>query len=221
MPPLDDIKKNLLLAALPAVDFERVIPLIEAVDLELGAVLYEPGEKLKYLYFPTTMIVSLLYVTKNGDSTELAVTGFEGAVGMALFMGGNTTNSRAVVQSAGLGYRLPSAVMDDEFRRGGSFQWLLLRYAGVDHADDPDRGLQPTPLARSAAVSLVADQPRSPEQQHAADDAADDRQHARRATGRGDGIRAAPAAFGRDPLLARRHHHRRPRRPRSARLRML
>ena len=128
MPPLDDIKKNLLLAALPTADFERVVPLIEAVDMALGEALYEAGEKLEFLYFPTTMIVSLLYVTKNGDSTELAVTGYEGAVGMALFMGGNTTNSRAVVQSAGHGFRLPAIVMDDEFRRGGSFQWLLLRY---------------------------------------------------------------------------------------------
>lgn len=128
MSQLTDSKKNLLLAALPAGDFERISPHIDPVDLGLGEVLYEPGEKLRFLYFPATAIVSLLYVTKNGDSTELAVTGYEGAVGMALFMGGNTTNSRAIVQSAGQGFRLPGAVLDEEFRRGGSLQWLLLRY---------------------------------------------------------------------------------------------
>ncbi len=128
MSPLADSKKNLLLAALPAGDFDRIAPTIEPVEMGLGTVLYEPGEKLRFLYFPITAIVSLLYVTKNGDSTELAVTGYEGAVGMALFMGGSTTNSRAIVQSAGQGFRLPGAVLAEEFRRGGSLQWLLLRY---------------------------------------------------------------------------------------------
>ncbi len=123
-----DISKNLLLSALPAEEIARIVPKLDEVELALGSVLYESGERLKFLYFPTTMIVSLLYVTTNGSSTELAVTGYEGAVGIALFMGGNTTNSRALVQSAGHAFTLPSKVLDDEFRRGGALQWLLLRY---------------------------------------------------------------------------------------------
>ena len=122
------IKLNLLLSALPAEDFQRLLPELDEVTLDLGAVLYEAGGQLKYLYFPTTMIVSLLYVTEDGSSTELAVAGYEGAVGIALFMGGNTTNSRAIVQSAGKAIRLPAAVLDDEFKRGRALQWLLLRY---------------------------------------------------------------------------------------------
>ena len=122
------IEGNLLLSALPPADLGRILPRLEEVELGLGAVIYEASEQLRYLYFPTTMIVSLLYVTENGSSTELAVTGYEGAVGIALFMGGNTTNSRAVVQSAGSALRLDGTVLDDEFRRGGALQWLLLRY---------------------------------------------------------------------------------------------
>ena len=102
--------------------------MLDPVELELGAVLYESGGKLKHLYFPTTMIVSLLYVTINGSSTELAVCGREGAVGISLFMGGATTNSRAVVQSAGHALRLTAQALNAEFQRGGSLQWLLLRY---------------------------------------------------------------------------------------------
>jgi CRP-like cAMP-binding protein len=128
MNPKADPARNLLLAALPVADFERIGPHLEPVEFELGAVLYESGERLRYLYFPTTTIVSLLYVTENGSSTELAVTGYEGAVGIALFMGGDTTNSRAVVQSAGAALRLPASILEDEFRRGGSTQWLLLRF---------------------------------------------------------------------------------------------
>lgn len=120
--------QNLLLAALPTEDQERIAPYLNEVALDLGAVLYEAGGQLKYLYFPTTMIVSLLYVTVNGSSTELAVTGHEGAVGIALFMGGNTTNSRAVVQSAGKAQRLPARILDQEFQSGGALQWLLLRF---------------------------------------------------------------------------------------------
>jgi CRP-like cAMP-binding protein len=128
MPSRQQVKRNLLLAALPDEDYARVAALLEEVHLELGTVVYEAGQNLKYLYFPSTMIVSLLYVTVDGSTTELAITGYEGAVGIALFMGGLSTNSRAIVQSAGHAYRLPARVLDDEFRRGGAMQWLLLRY---------------------------------------------------------------------------------------------
>jgi CRP-like cAMP-binding protein len=128
MPPRRDPKSNLLLAALADEDFARISPLLEEAVFELGMVIYEAGQELRYIYFPTTMIVSLLYVTENGASTELAITGYEGAVGIALFMGGLSTNSRAVVQSEGHAYRLPAALLDQEFKRGGNMQWLLLRY---------------------------------------------------------------------------------------------
>ena len=128
MLPIEHATRNLLLSALPASDLKRILPGLEEVDFELGAVLYEAGQELPYLYFPTSTIVSLLYVTMNGASTELAITGYEGAVGISLFMGGNTTNSRAVVQSAGRALRLDGALLDTEFRRGGALQWLLLRY---------------------------------------------------------------------------------------------
>lgn len=123
-----DPSRNLLLSALPADDLERLLPHLDEVCLDLGAVVYESGAQLRYLYFPTSMIVSLLYVTQDGSSTELAVAGYEGAVGISLFMGGDSTNSRAIVQSAGAAIRLPSRILDDEFRTGGSLQWLLLRY---------------------------------------------------------------------------------------------
>ncbi len=121
-------KQNYLLAALPPGDFERLLPYLEEAKMDLGQVLYESGEQLKYLYFPTTLIASLLFVTENGSSTELAVAGREGAIGVALFMGGNSTNSRAIVQSAGTAIALPAAPMEEEFERGGALQWILLRY---------------------------------------------------------------------------------------------
>ncbi len=101
---------------------------LEPVDLPLGHVIYEPGRLLDHLYFPTNAIVSLLYVMENGSSAEIAVVGNEGVVGISLFMGGETTPSRAVVQSAGRAYRLPARLMHVEFNRGGSLQHLLLRY---------------------------------------------------------------------------------------------
>ena len=122
------IRRNLLLSSLPETDFDRIAPLLEEVRFDLGTVVYESGQTLKYLYFPTTMIVSLLYVTVDGSSTELAITGYEGAVGIALFMGGLSTNSRAVVQSGGQAYRLPVDVLDAEFESPGALRWLLLRY---------------------------------------------------------------------------------------------
>src|SRR6195256_1126298 len=120
--------QNHLLAALPAADYERLVPDLERVPLPLGMAVYESGAKMDYVYFPTDCIVSLLYVMKSGASAEIAVVGYEGLVGVALFMGGESTSSRAVVQSAGHAYRLPSKILKREFEHGGPLQHLLLRY---------------------------------------------------------------------------------------------
>jgi CRP-like cAMP-binding protein len=119
---------NRLLAVLPAAEYERLHPHLEPVSMSLSAVVYESGSRLDYVYFPTTSIVSLLYVMEDGASAEIAVVGNEGMVGIALFMGGETTPSRAIVQSAGSAYRLPGRSMKEEFVRGGAMQHLLLRY---------------------------------------------------------------------------------------------
>jgi CRP-like cAMP-binding protein len=121
-------KENHLLASLPAADYERLLPELELVLMPLGWAVYESGGHQGYVYFPTNSIVSLLYVMENGASAEMAVTGNEGLVGIALFMGGETTPSRAVVQSAGHAYRLKAAVLRREFEHGGALQHLLLRY---------------------------------------------------------------------------------------------
>jgi len=121
-------RQNHLLDALPAHDYERIAAHLELVPLDLADVLYEPGSKLRYVYFPTTAIVSLLYVMENGASAEIAIVGNEGILGISLFMGGETTPSRAVVQSAGYGYRLRAQLLKDEFGRFGPFLHLLLRY---------------------------------------------------------------------------------------------
>jgi len=123
-----DPKQNLLLAALAPDALQRWQPLLEPVDLPLGHVLYESGKTMSHVYFPTTAIVSLLYVTENGSSAEIAVVGNEGLVGVSLFMGGDSTNSRAVVQSSGYGFRLKSEAMKEEFDRAGTAMQLLLRY---------------------------------------------------------------------------------------------
>jgi CRP-like cAMP-binding protein len=120
--------RNDLLAALPAVDYQRLLPDLELVPLPLGLAVYESGGTLGYVYFPTDCIVSLLYVMKDGASAEIAVVGHEGLVGVALFMGGESTPSRAVVQSAGYAYRLESKILKREFEHGGPLQHLLLRY---------------------------------------------------------------------------------------------
>jgi CRP-like cAMP-binding protein len=119
---------NRLLAALPAADYSRIAPHLEVVPMLLGGSIYESGSQLNHVYFPSTSIVSLLYVMENGASAEIAVVGNEGIVGISLFMGGNTTPSRAIVQSAGSGYRLKAAVLKAEFDRGGPLMQLLLRY---------------------------------------------------------------------------------------------
>ena len=122
-----DPKKNHLLAALPDAEWERWLPQLEWVDMPLGQVLYESGTTLSHAYFPTTAIISLLYVLENGSSAEIAVVGNEGLVGISLFMGGESTPSRAVVQSAGKGLRLPAQVLKDEFKLAPVLH-LLLRY---------------------------------------------------------------------------------------------
>ena len=124
----DDPRQNELLAALPTAEWERWLSQLEAVEMPLGKVLYESGSKMTHVYFPTTSIVSLLYVMEDGASAEIAVVGHEGIVGISLFMGGSSTPSRAVVQSAGLGYRLQASLMMQEFNRAGPVLHLLLRY---------------------------------------------------------------------------------------------
>ena len=120
-------KSNHLLAALPEAEWKRWLPQLEAVDMPLGEVLYESGGTLSHVYFPTTAIVSLLYVMENGASAEIAVVGNEGLVGISLFMGGESTPSRAVVQSAGRGFRIEAQVVKDEFIKMPVLH-LLLRY---------------------------------------------------------------------------------------------
>jgi CRP-like cAMP-binding protein len=128
MPVPHGALRNLLLAALPPAEWERWAPFILPVDMPLGQVLYESGEALTHVYFPVDSIVSLLYVMEDGASAEIAVVGNEGLVGIPLFMGGETTPSRAVVQSAGRGYRLEGWVVKKEFYRAGPVLHLLLRY---------------------------------------------------------------------------------------------
>jgi CRP-like cAMP-binding protein len=124
----DSPKGNRLVAALPEEDYQGLLPVLEAVRLPLGMALYESGGAQGYVYFPTSSIVSLLYVLADGSSAEIAVTGCEGLVGIALFMGGETTPSRAVVQSAGQGYRIKAALLKRKFEEGGALQLLLLRF---------------------------------------------------------------------------------------------
>jgi CRP-like cAMP-binding protein len=121
-------KQNHLLAALPAEDYARLLPDLDLVPMPLGEALYESGGRLQHVYFPTTSIVSLLYVMEDGASAEIAVVGNEGILGVSLFMGGETTPSRAVVQSAGHGYRLKAQLLKNEFNRAGPALHLLLRY---------------------------------------------------------------------------------------------
>ena len=121
-------RQNHLLAALPADVNERLLAHLEPISMELGWPLYESGGEQGYVYFPTTSIVSLLYVMEDSSSAEIAIVGNEGVVGIALFMGGESTPSRAVVQSAGQGYRLKGSVMKAEFNQGGELQHSLLRY---------------------------------------------------------------------------------------------
>jgi len=128
MPSPHTPKQNHLLDALPAEDYTRLLPDLELTPMPLGWALYESGGHMGYLYFPTTSIVSLLYVMESGASAEIAITGNEGLVGISLFMGGESTTNRAVVQSAGTSYRLKASILKREFALGGNLQHLALRY---------------------------------------------------------------------------------------------
>ena len=127
-PAIHSPHQNHLLDALPAVDYDRIASHLELITMKLGDVLYESGAKLRYVYFPTTCIVSLLYVMEDGASAEIAIVGNEGILGISLFMGGDTTPSRALVQSAGHAFRLKAELLKDEFGRFGPTMHLLLRY---------------------------------------------------------------------------------------------
>lgn len=123
-----NIPENHLLAALASDAFAALLPQLALVEMPLGQVLYESGSEMRYVYFPTSCIVSLLYVMEDGASSEIAMVGNDGLVGVSLFMGGETTPSRAVVQNAGFAYRLKAQMLKDEFYRAGPMQRLLLRY---------------------------------------------------------------------------------------------
>jgi CRP-like cAMP-binding protein len=119
---------NHLLAALPPDAYERLRPHLEPISFSLGEVVYESGGHMRYVYFPTTSHISLLYTMIDGSTAEMGLVGQEGVVGIALFMGGETTPNRAMVQGGGAAYRMKASAMLDEFKRGGEFQHLLLRY---------------------------------------------------------------------------------------------
>jgi CRP-like cAMP-binding protein len=121
-------QENHILEALPQPERERLFPHLQLITLPLGKVLYESGDTLRHIYFPTDSIVSLLYVLQNGQSAEIAVVGNDGAIGVALFMGGETTTNRAIVQSAGSAYQLTGARLKEEFERHGETLHILLRY---------------------------------------------------------------------------------------------
>lgn len=124
----DSNDENYLLSVLPSAERKHLYSQLELVEMPLGQVIYESGEKLHYAYFPTTSIVSLLYVMENGASAEIAVVGNDGIVGLSILMGGGSMPNRAVVQSAGYGYRIPTAIIQNEFNRNGPVLRLLLRY---------------------------------------------------------------------------------------------
>jgi CRP-like cAMP-binding protein len=127
---VDDARldENHLLSVLPEAERVRLAPHLVPVDMTLGQVVYESGDRQRFVYFPATSSVSLLYVMEDGASAEIAIVGNEGLIGIALFMGGETTPSRAIVQSAGAAFRLDAQILKEEFIRGGPVQRLLLRY---------------------------------------------------------------------------------------------
>ncbi|MES2756988.1 MAG: Crp/Fnr family transcriptional regulator [Pseudomonadota bacterium] len=123
-----DPNQNHLMAALLDAEFDRLSPHLELIPMKLGDVLYESGDKVQYVHFPTTAIISLHYLLENGGSSEIAGVGNEGVLGISAFMGGDSTPSRAVVQTGGFGYRLPAHILMEEFNRTGQVMRLLLRY---------------------------------------------------------------------------------------------
>jgi CRP-like cAMP-binding protein len=125
---INDALKNHLLAALPADEFAQLKSKLEFVSFKLGDVLYESGDKMDYAYFPTTAIISMLYVMENGATAEIGVVGNDGLIGNALFMGGNTTTSRAIIQSSGEAFRMKAKDVKAEFKLGGGFQEMMLRF---------------------------------------------------------------------------------------------
>ena len=205
MTAFHDPRRNHLLAALPATDFERLRPHLTLVPLTLGEALYESGIVLRHVYFPTDSIVSLLYVMADGASAEIAVVGNEGVIGVSLFMGGETTPSRAVVQSAGHAYRLTGQLLKEEFTRAGTMQHLLLRYTqSLADTDGADRRLQSPSFARSAIVPLAAAESRPAVLQPVGHDAGIDCEHARCAARRRHGCRGK-SAEGRSDQVRRGH----------------
>jgi hypothetical protein len=157
----DEFAENRLLAALPANVHERLQSDLELVSLALGKVLYEAHDALSYVYFPTTAIVSLLYTMEDGSTAEMGIVGRDGVVGIAVFMGGDTTPNRAVVQSAGDAFRLALKPFRAEFQRtGGITSAVVVIHASAAYSDVADRGLQPTTLRRAAIVPLSVVEPR-------------------------------------------------------------
>jgi CRP-like cAMP-binding protein len=124
----EEAVQNYLLAGVSDVELARLLPNLQPISIPLGKVIYESGEKMDYVYFPTTAIISLLYIMENGSSAEIGVVGNDGMVGIAIFMGGDTTPNRAVVQSGGKTLKMKASLMKDEFTRGGPFHNLCLRY---------------------------------------------------------------------------------------------
>ena len=148
--------ENHLLRTLAADSMVRLLPHVECIELPLGTVLYESGEALRHVYFPVDCIVSLLYVLLDGSSAEIAVVGNDGLVGIPLFMGGETTPNRALVQSAGHAYRLPGPRLKEEFHSNDTLQGLLLRYtqALIAYSGDCDRPFRPNVTGDSAGSAL-------------------------------------------------------------------
>jgi len=200
--------ENHLLAVLPEAEWARLSPHLMLVDMPLGQVVYESGDRLDHVYFPTTSIVSLLYVMEDGASAEIAIVGNEGLIGIALFMGGETTPSRAVVQSG-----IPSG-----WTHAATFTAL---HPGTDHADGADRRLQPAPFDRPAIVQMAAAEPGPSGVERTEDDAGADRQHARCPETRRDRSSDEAARCGTDSLQLWSHRGTGSTGTRKARMRML
>ena len=184
-------RQNHLLAALPQEDYERLLPDLEPVPLPLGWTVHGAGDREKYLYFLTAGIVSRFYVTENGASAEFAVTGSEGVIGVASFLGGESTPSQAVVLSAGYAYRLGADLLKQRVRaRRPAAAFAAALHPGADRANRADRGVQPAPFAGTATVPLDPVVPGPVALERADDDAGADRRYAGRAPRRRHGGRS-------------------------------